>query len=211
MLHERLGRDTGLVWLGHATFLLETSGGKRVLIDPWIQGNPACPESWKSPGGADLILVTHGHFDHAGEVPEMAKATSAKHVVCNPETVAWFEKRGYRHRTFCESLIVELDANPKLAGDRVEHALARVADYELRAIESERDRAALAVIEERHGSAWAREVKRAAAPPSGAFTAWKDGHLVSFAAIDGNNRGLGHFGPAATITYHRGRGLGAGG
>ena len=93
MLHERLGRDTGLVWLGHATFLLETSGGKRVLIDPWILGNPACPDSWKSPGGADLILVTHGHFDHAGEVPEMAKATSAKHVVCNPETVAWFEKK----------------------------------------------------------------------------------------------------------------------
>ena len=94
MLHQRLDREVGLIWLGHATFLLETPGGKRVLIDPWLQGNPACPDSWKSPGPVDLILVTHGHFDHAAEVPETAHSTRAKAVVCNFETSVWFEKKG---------------------------------------------------------------------------------------------------------------------
>ena len=45
-----LGNGVKLTWLGHATFLLETPGGKRALIDPWITGNPKCPESLQDPG-----------------------------------------------------------------------------------------------------------------------------------------------------------------
>ena len=33
-----------LTWFGHATWLLETPGGKRVLFDPWFTGNPKVPE-----------------------------------------------------------------------------------------------------------------------------------------------------------------------
>ena len=36
-----------LTWLGHATFRLETPGGKTVLVDPWVMGNPLCPEKEK--------------------------------------------------------------------------------------------------------------------------------------------------------------------
>ena len=32
-------------WLGHATFRAETPGGRSVIIDPWVQNNPACPET----------------------------------------------------------------------------------------------------------------------------------------------------------------------
>ena len=36
-----------LTWLGHATFRVETPGGKTILIDPWVMGNPMCPEKEK--------------------------------------------------------------------------------------------------------------------------------------------------------------------
>ena len=52
-----------MTWLGHSTFLLQSPGGKRILFDPWVTGNPRSPESAKKLGALDLILVTHGHSD----------------------------------------------------------------------------------------------------------------------------------------------------
>ena len=57
-----------ITWLGHSTFLIRTPGGRRVLLDPWLRGNPACPEALKKPPRADLILVSHGHADHMDDV-----------------------------------------------------------------------------------------------------------------------------------------------
>src|SRR6516162_9308571 len=45
-------------WLGHATFLIASPGGKKVLIDPWVTGNPMSPDSAKNIGHVDLVLVT---------------------------------------------------------------------------------------------------------------------------------------------------------
>ena len=53
-----------ITWFGHSTFLLRTPGGKRVLFDPWLTSNPSCPDALKKPPKADLILASHGHFDH---------------------------------------------------------------------------------------------------------------------------------------------------
>ncbi len=56
---------------------------------------------------------------------------------------------------------------------------------------------------------WAWEAALAAHGPRRALhAAWRDGAPVAFAAADGNNRGLGWFGPAGTDSQHRGRGLG---
>src|SRR5579871_4738781 len=33
-----------ITWLGHATFRIETPSGKIILLDPWVMGNPMCPE-----------------------------------------------------------------------------------------------------------------------------------------------------------------------
>jgi len=52
-----------ITWWGHATFKLE-SGGKTVIIDPWITDNPKCPIEAEDITAADLVLVTHDHFDH---------------------------------------------------------------------------------------------------------------------------------------------------
>ena len=46
-----------LTWLGHATFRLETPGGKTILIDPWVMGNPMCPDGEKNIRKVDVMLA----------------------------------------------------------------------------------------------------------------------------------------------------------
>lgn len=84
---------TKLTWLGHATFLIETSGGKRVLVDPWVMQNPSCPDELKDVGSLDAMLVTHAHFDHIADTVEIAQSTSAT-VVAIAETSRWLDKQG---------------------------------------------------------------------------------------------------------------------
>jgi len=84
-----------LTWLGHATFRIETPGGKTVIIDPWIMGNPACPVAEKNVKKVDVMLCTHGHGDHIGDAVEIAKKHAPK-VVGIPELVGWLEKKGVK-------------------------------------------------------------------------------------------------------------------
>ena len=81
-----------LTWLGHATFLLEAQG-KRVLIDPFLKGNPKCPDELKDPGPLDIIAITHGHNDHMEDALEQAKKTNAT-VVAITEIGDWLETQG---------------------------------------------------------------------------------------------------------------------
>jgi L-ascorbate metabolism protein UlaG (beta-lactamase superfamily) len=85
-----------LTWLGHATFRVETPAGETVLIDPWVMGNPMCPEKEKSVKEVDVLLCTHGHFDHIGDAVEIAKKHSPE-VVGIPELCGWLEKKGVKH------------------------------------------------------------------------------------------------------------------
>lgn len=85
-----------ITWLGHATFRLETAGGKTILIDPWVMNNPLCPDSEKNPRKIDVMLVTHGHGDHIGDAVELAKKHSPQ-VVAIPEMCAWLEKKGVKN------------------------------------------------------------------------------------------------------------------
>jgi L-ascorbate metabolism protein UlaG (beta-lactamase superfamily) len=66
-----------LTWFGHSAFLMQAPGGKAVLIDPWLE-NPKAPAGAKETINADLILISHGHSDHFGNVVEVAKRTGAK-------------------------------------------------------------------------------------------------------------------------------------
>ena len=64
---------TTLTWLGHAAFRIDTPGGKRIYIDPFLNGNPTCPESEKEPERVDAIFLTHGHDDHVGDTVALAQ------------------------------------------------------------------------------------------------------------------------------------------
>jgi L-ascorbate metabolism protein UlaG (beta-lactamase superfamily) len=82
-----------LTWLGHAAFRIETPGGKTILVDPWIMSNPMCPEKDKEVKRADVLLCTHGHFDHIADAVELAKKLNPV-AVGIVELCGWLEKKG---------------------------------------------------------------------------------------------------------------------
>ena len=82
-----------ITWCGHSTFLVRTPGSVRVLFDPWLAGNPACPEAMKKPPTADLVLVSHGHFDHMEDLVAVARDSGAP-VVAAFELCDWLNRKG---------------------------------------------------------------------------------------------------------------------
>ena len=67
---------TEVLWLGQAAVRITTPGGKVIVIDPWLRTNPKTPAGFKNLealGKVDLVLVTHGHFDHIADAPDLAK------------------------------------------------------------------------------------------------------------------------------------------
>ena len=88
-----LPQGVTLTWLGHATVLLATPQGKRVLIDPWTTHNPSCPPDQKEVGPVDLLLITHGHDDHIGDAVRVAGLSDCP-IVCMGEIAAYLNSKG---------------------------------------------------------------------------------------------------------------------
>jgi L-ascorbate metabolism protein UlaG (beta-lactamase superfamily) len=87
--------DASLTWLGHAAFRLDTPGGKRIYVDPWLD-NPKCPDGEKQPERIDVIAITHGHSDHVGSAVELTKTFSPQAVVALVELKGWLKQQGAR-------------------------------------------------------------------------------------------------------------------
>ena len=81
-----------LTWLGHASFRIDSPGGKRIYIDPFLKGNPKCPEVEQTPDRADAIGLTHAHGDHLGDTVEIAKQHGST-VVAPVELAAWLQSK----------------------------------------------------------------------------------------------------------------------
>ena len=79
---------TELTWLGHSAFRVESPGGKRIYVDPFLTGNPKTPDTEREPERCDLLLLTHGHGDHLGD-------TVAIHQRFGCPVVAQVELRGW--------------------------------------------------------------------------------------------------------------------
>ena len=81
-----------ITWLGHGTFQFRLPSGEVLLMDPWVDGNPAAPAGHKI-SRVDTILINHGHFDHIHDTIPLAKKFSPK-VVAIFETCQWLESKG---------------------------------------------------------------------------------------------------------------------
>ena len=85
--------DASLTWLGHAAFRLDTPGGKRIYVDPFLD-NPKCPESEKTPERCDAVALTHGHGDHVGSTVALSKQFGPLPIVAMVELKGWLQQQG---------------------------------------------------------------------------------------------------------------------
>ena len=81
---------TRIRWLGHSCLLFE-GDGRRVLVDPFLTGNPSAAAK-ADEVSADLILISHGHGDHVGDAVAIAKRTGAT-VAANYEISLWLQEK----------------------------------------------------------------------------------------------------------------------
>lgn len=67
----------GITYAGHAAVFIKTDSFS-IGIDPWIKGNPAIPETFNLPLDLSLIVLSHGHPDHAGDAPRLCREYDCK-------------------------------------------------------------------------------------------------------------------------------------
>ncbi|MGQ0793816.1 MAG: metal-dependent hydrolase [Deltaproteobacteria bacterium] len=92
----KLNRGAQITFLGHSTFKITSPGGRTVLIDPWVGGNPACPDNLKTFDKLDVIAITHGHFDHMADAIALANQHKPT-VVANWEICQWLGSKGVQN------------------------------------------------------------------------------------------------------------------
>lgn len=87
-----------VTWLGHATFSIRTPEGRHLLIDPWVAGNPACPREASALDHIDVMVITHGHFDHIADAVSLAREHQPV-VIGIFEVCKWLERKGVGNLT----------------------------------------------------------------------------------------------------------------
>src|SRR5439155_14277181 len=81
-----------LTWHGHACFTIEAAG-RRVIIDPFLTGNPAADIGLDKLAKVDAVLLSHGHSDHLGDTLAIAKRDKST-VVTTYELASFCEAHG---------------------------------------------------------------------------------------------------------------------
>ncbi|HTJ43447.1 MAG TPA: GNAT family N-acetyltransferase [Kofleriaceae bacterium] len=131
----------------------------------------------------------------------------------NVETIAWLERRGWtRGAERNTNVLIDVATNDRVSKQRADELAAASAarGYAIRRARRDEEGALCGAIASEFGGAWPFEIARALAfdPPGVHLAIAADGSYAAFAAHDGNNQGLGWFGPAGTWPAHRGQGLG---
>ena len=91
-----LNRGFSLTWLGHNTFKLVTRGARTVLLDPWVEGNPACPRELKQLDKLDVMTITHGHSDHMADAVTLGRKLKPV-IISNYEIHLFLQRKGVQN------------------------------------------------------------------------------------------------------------------
>ena len=83
-----------LKYFSHSAFQLTTNSGKKILIDPFLSGNPTSPAKAKDVE-ADYIILTHAHGDHIGDSFEIAKRCNST-IICVNELAEYCKSKGFK-------------------------------------------------------------------------------------------------------------------
>ena len=88
-------------WLGHASFLITSDDGTRIITDPYTPGGPL--EYGEIKESADIVTVSHDHFDHnnvaaVGGSPEVVKGTAEVKGIKFGGTPTYHDESGGKER-----------------------------------------------------------------------------------------------------------------
>ncbi len=81
-----------ITYYGHSCFSLEIKG-VNILFDPFIRANPLAGNINVEAIKPDLILISHGHWDHIADAIEIAQRSGAQ-VIANFEVITWLKNQG---------------------------------------------------------------------------------------------------------------------
>lgn len=199
-----------------AAFVGSTLVAVACTSDRWLRLLAVHPAHRKRGIGTALLIrcekqmVRHGHearvLDQPGNYLGPGVDTN------NTESIAWLVKRRYEAGGSNTNLLIALADNPKLDAEELGGRVAACEErgYQIERLAPSEIDACAQVVESHYSRGWAFELRRAARA-RGVHVARlaASGDLVSFAAHDGNNQGLGWFGPTGTLANHQKQGLGA--
>lgn len=182
----------------------------------WLRLVAVIPRARKQGAGSALLAACEDTARASGETTLRTLDQPGNYLAPgiderNSYAIAWLERRGYqRHAEPRTNILIAVRGNPRVSAARAAELAAAAATkgYEIRRASSD-ERALLDAVAGEFGGAWPFELERALGhEPAGVHVATRDGAYCAFAAHDGNNRGLGWFGPTGTWPAHRGKGLG---
>jgi len=107
-----------LRWLGHSAWEVETAGGARVYIDPWLSGNPVATVALSDLKPAVAVLITHDHSDHAGDAVDVTGHTGAT-LVGQPEVVRKYGNRAKERGKEIKTLGMNIGGTTRLGGIQI--------------------------------------------------------------------------------------------
>lgn len=190
--------------------------GVAAVAERWLRVLAVVPEA-RGRGAGSALLAEAEAIARAAAAPRLRALDQPGNYLApgidvrNVDTIAWLVRRGWQRadevRANC---LIDVRGNPQVSPARADAAAARsrARGYEVRRARPD-ETALVDAARAEFGGAWPFELARALGhEPAGVHVAVQDGAYCAFAAHDGNNRGLGWFGPTGTWPAHRGHGLG---
>ncbi|MGE0868641.1 MAG: GNAT family N-acetyltransferase [Kofleriaceae bacterium] len=190
--------------------------GVAAIAGKWLRLLAVLPEARHRGAGTALLAACESAAKAAGETSLRTLDQPGNYLAPgvderNVETIGWLERRGWRRVGEPRvNVLIDVRGNPRVSASRAAELAAAVVVHGYEVRRADRDDAGLLdAVRAEFGGAWPFELERALTfERPGVHVALKDGAYCAFAAHDGNNQGLGWFGPTGTWPAHRGRGLG---